>query len=66
MLMKRILLIVISLVLGALITFGILVFLLGTTVAEYGMLYFVLTTFFIAAAIGIWLDKFMETQFLPE
>ena len=66
MLLKRILLIVISLVLGALITAGIVIFLLGTTLAEYGTLYFVLTAFFFAAALGIWLDKFMETNFLPE
>jgi hypothetical protein len=65
MLLKRIAVIVISLVLGAAITVG-LVTLLGTTVAEYGMLYFSLTSFFIAAAIAIWLDKFMGTDFLPE
>jgi uncharacterized membrane protein len=64
--LKRILVIVISLIVGAIVTVLVLSFILGTTVAEYGMLYFSLTSFFIGAAIGIWLDKFLETGFLPE
>lgn len=66
MLVKRILLIVISLVLGSLVSAGIIVFLIGTTLAEYGGLYFFLTAFFMACAFGIWLDKFMDTNLLPE
>lgn len=66
MLVKRIMVIVISLVVGAVVTVGILRFILGTTVAEYGTLYFILTTFFLGCALGIWLDKFLETEFLPE
>ncbi len=66
MLVKRILVIVISLVVGAIVTVGLVTFALGTTVAEYGTLYFVLTAFFLACALAIWLDKFMGTEFLPE
>ena len=66
MLLKRLLLVIISLVLGALITTGIVIFLLNTTVGEYGTFYFSMTAFFIACAIGIWLDKFMDTRLLPE
>jgi hypothetical protein len=66
MLVKRIMVIVISLVVGAVVTVGILRLLLGTTVAEYGGLYFILTTFFLGCAVGIWLDKFLGTEFLPE
>ncbi len=66
MLLKRIVLFIISLVLGALITTGIVIFVLNTTVGEYGTFYFSMTAFFIACAIGIWLDKFMDTKLLPE
>ena len=66
MLLKRILLVVISLVLGALITTAIVIYVLNTTVSEYGTFYFSMTAFFIACAIGIWLDKFMDTRLLPE
>ena len=66
MLVKRIVLVIISLVLGALITTGIVIFVLNTTVGEYGTFYFSMTAFFIACAIGIWLDKFMNTNLLPE
>jgi len=66
MLLKRLLLVIISLVLGILITTGIVIFVLNTTVGEYGTFYFSMTAFFIACAIGIWLDKFMDTRLLPE
>ena len=66
MLVKRILVIVISLVAAAIITAGLIRFVVGTTIAEYGGLYFFLTAFFLGCALGIWLDKFMGTEFLPE
>lgn len=66
MMIKRLLLVVISLALGAIITAGLVILLLETTIAEYGAFYFGMTAFFIACAIGIWLDKFMGTEFLPE
>lgn len=66
MLVKRILVIVVSLIVGAIVTVGLVRFALGTTVAEYGTLYFVLTAFFLGCALAIWLDKFLGTEFLPE
>ncbi|HZD09932.1 MAG TPA: hypothetical protein VE553_01220 [Candidatus Binatia bacterium] len=66
MLVKRIAVIVISLIVGAAVATALIIFVLGTTIAEYGTLYFVLTSFFLAAAVGIWLDKFLGTEFLPE
>ena len=66
MLVKRILVIVISLIIGAVVTVAMIELVLDTTVAEYGTLYFVLTAFFLGAAVGIWLDKFLGTEFLPE
>ena len=71
MLVKRILLIVISLVIGYAVTFLITV-LLDTTVAEFWqgpeqpvpIPYFILVGLFIALAAAIWLDKFMSTEIL--
>jgi hypothetical protein len=71
MLIKRLLLAAISLVAGTLITLFTVYVLLQTTYQEYwtdltGIPYFILTIFFIAAGIAIWLDKFMDTKLLPE
>ena len=66
MLVKRLLLVAISLAVGVVITFGLVQFVLNTSVAEYGGFYFVMTAFFLACALGIWLDKFMDTDLLPE
>lgn len=73
MLVKRILLIVISLVIGYAATFGITLA-LGTSVAEFWVgpespvpfPYFILTGFFIGLAVAVWLDKFMGTNILPK
>jgi hypothetical protein len=73
MLVRRILLVVLSLIIGYAITFGITV-LLGTSVAEFWMgseqpvriPYFLLVGLFIALASAIWLDKFLGTKVLPE
>ena len=66
MLLKRLLLVAISLTVGAAVTYALVVFVLGTTVVEYGAFYFFMTAFFLALALGIWLDKFMGTDLLPE
>lgn len=66
MLVKRLLLFVISLAVGVAVTMGVVIFVLSTSVEEYGGFYFFMTTFFIACAVGIWLDKFMDTDLLPE
>jgi predicted RND superfamily exporter protein len=65
MLAKRILLVIISLAFGVLATFGI-VLLIGTTPQVYGAIYFSFTALALAIALGIWLDKFMGTEILPE
>jgi hypothetical protein len=73
MLIRRLILVIISLVIGTAVTLGIVI-LLGTTPAEYWrgpeqpyqIHYFILTSFFIACAIAIWLDKFMKTEILPK
>jgi F0F1-type ATP synthase assembly protein I len=74
MLLKRILLAIISLVIGYAVTFLIVTRFLQTSVAEFwvgpeqpvNIPYFILTGIFIALGVGIWLDKFMGTDILPE
>lgn len=65
MLIKRIVLIIISLAVGGGLTAAITLA-VGTTPAQYGFWYFTFTALSIAVAIGIWLDKFMGTEFLPK
>jgi hypothetical protein len=62
---KRIILIVISLLVGYGVTLLIVKFVLQTVPSDYGTTYMVLTALSIAAALAIWLDKFMKTEFLP-
>jgi hypothetical protein len=74
MLVKKILLIVLSLGIGYAVTYFLVTVLLGTTVAEFwvgpeqpvNIPYFLLVGFFIAVAVGIWLDKFMGTEILAK
>ncbi len=67
MLVKRLILVVISLVLGYGLTVLILITpLVNTNVEEYGGVYTFFTALSIACAIGVWLDKFMDTKILPE
>lgn len=74
MLGRRILLVVISFAIGYAVTYFIVTVLLDTTVAEFwvgpeqpvNIPYFLLVGFFIALAVGIWLDKFMGTEILPK
>ena len=73
MVLKRIALVIISLVIGYAVTF-LIVLLLGTSVEEFWMgpeepvciPYFLLVGFFIALAAAVWLDKFMGTEILPK
>lgn len=67
MLIKRILLVIISLAIG----FGLTTVILytnyvDTTIAEYGNIYYITTGLSFAIAIAIWLDKFMKTEILPK
>lgn len=74
MLVKRLLLVALSLAIGYAVTYFIVVFVLQTTVAEFwvgpeqpvNIPYFILTGLFIALGVGIWLDKFMGTEILPK
>jgi hypothetical protein len=74
MLVKRILLVVLSLAIGYGVTYFIVTVLLNTTVAEFwvgpemplNIPYFLLVGLFIALAVSIWLDKFMGTKILPK
>ncbi|MFO7537360.1 MAG: hypothetical protein R6X32_04785 [Chloroflexota bacterium] len=66
MLLKRILLGVISIAVGYVATVLIVRYICDTTVAEYGTTYTVTTALSLACALGIWLDKFMDTELLPQ
>lgn len=65
MLIRRLILAIISIAFGIVVTIGITI-LIGTTPAEYGMIYFTLTSLALAVALGVWLDKFMLTKLLPK
>lgn len=65
MLVRRLMLVVISIAFGVIVTTGITL-LIGTTPAEYGTIYFALTSLALAVALGVWLDKFMVTKLLPK
>jgi len=65
MLVKRLILAGISIVFGVVMTIVITEF-IGTTPAEYGPIYFFFTALALALFLGIWLDKFMETDILPK
>ena len=73
MLVKRLILLVISLALGYATTYGIVIFVLGTTVAEYmwgpefiPLAYWHLTGLTLTIFWGLILDKFMQTELLPK
>ena len=76
MLIKRLALVVISFVIGFLITLFVVtvdvtigpihLVIAGTTIEQYGFWYTGFTTLAIACAIGVWLDKFMGTEILPK
>ena len=66
MFVKRFVLALISVAVGVIVTQLIVVFVLDTIASHYGTMYYALTVLFIAIALGIWLDKFMGTDILPE
>lgn len=65
MLIKRLILALISIVFGVAATFLIMM-LVGTNYATYGFGYTFFTSLALACFLGIWLDKFMGTNLLPE
>jgi hypothetical protein len=67
MLVKRLGIGVVSLAVGFIITALILkTEFVGTTLEEYGIYYTFFTSLAFAFALGIWLDKFLDTKMLPE
>lgn len=68
MLVKRLLLVIISLAIGFGLTYAVVVapFIANTNLEEYGFAYTFFTTLSLAIAVGIWLDKFMGTEILPK
>lgn len=65
MLIKRLILAIISLSVGFGATY-LLVTAVGTTFEEYGGIYTFFTALSLGCVVGIWLDKFMETELLPK
>lgn len=65
MLVKRLILAIISFAVGFGATY-LIVLMIGTNLEEYGVWYTFFTSFAIACAVGVWLDKFMGTKILPE
>jgi hypothetical protein len=65
MLVKRLILVVISIVFGVAATYGILLA-VGTDYDTYGFGYFFFTSLALACFLAIWLDKFMDTKILPK
>lgn len=76
---KRLVVVVLSQLIGALITFLIItvgfdsLYLFtsiqtpqGVTIQEYGYIYFAVTSIPIGIIIMIWMDRFLETKILPE
>lgn len=68
MLVKRFLLVVISLAVGFGVTWAVVnaSFIAGSNLEEFGFTYTFFTTLSLAIAVGIWLDKFMGTEILQK
>lgn len=66
MLARRIILIVLSFLVGGVLTVAICNFALGTTVAEFGWFYYSMTSLALGIAIALVADKFMGTELLPK
>ena len=68
MLVKRLILVVLSLAIGFVLTVAAVYapFIADTNLEEYGFLYTFFTVLSLALAAGVWLDKFMGTEILPK
>lgn len=66
MLIKRLILALISIIFGVTVTFLIMTFILHTDYYTFGFGYTFFTSLALACFLGIWLDKFMGTELLPE
>ena len=67
LLVRRIILIIISLAVGWVGCFAAINFILDTTWADYGTIYIVMTILSIALGTAVWLDheKVLNTKILP-
>jgi hypothetical protein len=65
MLIKRLILAAISLAFGVGATF-LIIWAIGTDYYTYGFGYTFFTSLALACFLGIWLDKFMGTELLPD
>ena len=66
MLVKRLILLVISMAVGFGLTWLVAFLVDGMTMEKYGIYYIVFTTISFGLAVGIWLDKFMGTDLLKK
>ncbi len=66
MLIKRLLLVIISLFIGFLATWAIIITVAESNLQIYGPWYTFFTSLAIGCAVGIWLDKFMGTELLKK
>lgn len=66
MLVKRLALVAISLTVGFLVTWFIVITIAETNLEQYGVWYTGFTALAIASALAVWLDKFMGTEILPK
>lgn len=68
MLVKRLLVLAISLAIGFVLTVAVVYapFIADTTLEEYGVYYTFFTALAFGCAVAIWLDKFMGTEMLPK
>lgn len=64
MLIKRLILIAVSLAIGFAFTYASVHFLLGTNLDDYGSIYTIFTILSFGTGVGIWLDKFLDTKFI--
>lgn len=70
LLVKRLVLVAISLVVGVAVTFVVVTIIpppfgLGTTLGDYGLDYTIYTILSVALGTAVLLDKFMKTEILP-
>ena len=65
LLIKRLGVSVVSLIIGVILTEG-MVRAVGTNAAEYGFYYYFFTALCLGIAVAIWVDKFAGTEMLPK
>ena len=66
MLVKRLILLVVSMAVGYGVTLGLTLLIDGMSIEKYGFYYTLFTTISFGLAVGIWLDKFMGTDILKK